>query len=97
MSCKISVHASEDIENVWLHTYKNWSSEQADRYINLIFDEIEYLSENPESGKDCSHIRKNYYSSKVKSHIIFYRIAEKEIEIIRVLHQKMDLENRLND
>ncbi|WP_324556630.1 type II toxin-antitoxin system RelE/ParE family toxin [Agriterribacter sp.] len=37
--------------------------------------------------------------SKVKSHLIFYRLIEKqnEIEIIRILHQRMDIENRLND
>lgn len=96
MSYKISVKASEDIENIWLYTFENWSFEQADRYVNLIFDEIEYLADNPNSGKDFSHIRKSYRCSKVKSHLIFYRLVEKQnIEIIRVLHQRMDIENRL--
>jgi toxin ParE1/3/4 len=60
---------------------------------------MEYLTQNPASGKDFNHIRKNYRCSKVKSHLIFYRITEKqsEIEIIRVLHQKMHIANRLND
>jgi toxin ParE1/3/4 len=99
MSYKISVQASDDIEGVWLYTFENWSLEQADRYVNLIFDEIEYLADNPNSGKDFSHIRKNYRCSKVKSHIIFYRLADKQndIEIIRVLHQRMDIENRLSE
>lgn len=97
MGYRISVKATEDIEKIWLYTYSNWSLEQADRYINLIFDEIEYLADNPESGKDFSHIRKNYRRSKVKSHLIFYRTIDKnsDIEIIRVLHQTMDIENRL--
>lgn len=95
MNYKISIKASEDIENIWLYTYENWSQEQADRYVNLIFDEIEYLSTNADSGKDFSHVRKNYRNSKVKSHIIFYRIADKGFEIIRILHQRMDFENRL--
>jgi toxin ParE1/3/4 len=99
MNYKISVKASEDIENIWLYTFENWSLEQADRYINLIFDEIEYLSNNQMSGKDFSHVRKDYRCSKVKSHLIFYRFTEKqsEIEIIRILHQRMDIETRLND
>jgi toxin ParE1/3/4 len=98
MSYKISVQAAEDIENIWLYTFETWSLEQADRYVNLIFDEIEYLAANPKSGKDFNHIRKNYRCSKVKSHIIFYRLTDKQndIEIIRVLHQRMDIENRLN-
>src|SRR6478736_3370436 len=99
MNYKISVKASDDIESTWLYTFENWSLEQADRYVNLIFDEIEYLAENPASGKDFNHIRKNYRCSKVKSHLMFYRVTGKqsEIEIIRVLHQIMDIENRLND
>ena len=99
MGYKISGQASEDIEKIWLYTFENWSLEQADRYINLIFDEIEYLAGNPNSGKDFNHIRKNYRCSKVKSHIIFYRLADKQsdIEIIRVLHQRMDIENRLSE
>ena len=89
MSYRISVKASEDIKNIWLYTFENWSQEQADRYVNLIFDEIEYLAVNPGSGKDFSHVRKNYRCSKVKSHIIFYKSVEKqnEIEIVRILHQ----------
>ncbi len=99
MHYKISVEASEDIEHIWLYTFENRSLEQADRYVNLIFDEIEYLSVNRMSGKDFSHVRKGYCCSKVKSHLIFYRFIEKqsEIEIIRVLHQRMDIESRLND
>ena len=97
MGYKISVKASEDIENIWLYTFENWSLQQADRYVNLILDEIEYLANNPDSGKDFNHVRKNYRSSKVKSHLIFYRLIENQIdiEIIRVLHQSMDIENRL--
>ena len=99
MKYRIGVKALKDIESIWLYTFENWSSEQADRYVNLIFDEIEYLANHPKSGKDFSHIRKNYRCSKVKSHLIFYRVTENqyEIEIIRILHEQMDLENRLND
>lgn len=99
MSYKISVKASEDIENIWLYTFQNWSLEQADRYVNLILNEIEYLANSPNSGKDFNHIREKYRCSKVKSHLIFYRLLKKQndIEIIRVLHQRMDIENRLQE
>ncbi len=99
MNYKISVKATEDIENIWLYTFENWSKEQADRYVNLIFDEIEYLAKNPQSGKDFGHIRKSYRRSKVKSHLIFYKAIEKQkvIEIIRVLHERMEIENHLAD
>jgi len=49
MKYKISQAASRDIENIWLYTIEKWSIEQADRYFNLIMDEIEYLAEDPKS------------------------------------------------
>jgi toxin ParE1/3/4 len=57
MNYKISAKAAEDIEDIWFYTHENWSLEQADRYVNLIFDEIEYVAANPNSGKDFRHIR----------------------------------------
>jgi toxin ParE1/3/4 len=97
MSYKISANASNDLEGIWLYTAENWSVEQADRYLNLIFDEIEFLSTNPDSGKDFSSILEDYGYSKVKSHLIFYRKGRAEIEVIRILHQAMDLSNRLDE
>lgn len=92
----ISEKAKQDIENIWLYTYENWSLEQADRYYNQILDEIEFVAKNFESGKPVDHIKKGYRASLVKSHIIFYKKSISNIvEIIRVLHQKMDIENRI--
>lgn len=47
MNYKISIEAKNDIEKIWLYTYENWSLEQADRYFDLIIDEIEYIAKKP--------------------------------------------------
>ncbi|GAB2842682.1 type II toxin-antitoxin system RelE/ParE family toxin [Ferruginibacter profundus] len=93
----ISKKAVADLEEIWLYTVEKWSVEQADRYYNLIFDEINYICKNPNAGKSKEHIRKGYLASKVKSHLIFYRVVNDTIEIIRILHERMDIENRLTD
>lgn len=87
MNYKISRKAEDDLEIIWLYTFETWSKEQADRYLNLIFDEIEYLSNHPKSGQEFEHVRKNYRYSKVKSHFIFYRYKKTaaQIEVIRIL------------
>ena len=86
-----------DLEEIWFYTFKNWSVEQADRYHSLIVKEIEFLAKNPQSGKILDHIRKGYRSSKVKSHYIFYKYNLNELEIVRILHENMDIPNRLDD
>jgi toxin ParE1/3/4 len=96
---KISKEASNDLEKIWLYTFETWSKEQADKYLNLLFDEIEYLCLKPNSGSDFGNVRMGYFRSRVNAHFIFYLINEKknQIEIIRILHQQMDIENRLNE
>lgn len=93
----ISKKAVSDLEEIWLYTVENWSVEQADRYYNLIFDEINFICKNYQTGKSMEHVRKGYFASKVKSHLIFYKIESKRIEIIRILPEMMDIENRLKD
>jgi len=81
-----------------MYTAENWSTSQADRYYNLILDEIEYIADNFESARDMGKVRTNYRYSKIKSHLIFFRKTnDKTIEVVRVLHERMDIENRLTD
>jgi toxin ParE1/3/4 len=99
MKYKISKEALNDLEKIWFYTIESWSLDQADRYFNLLMDEIEYLTAHPKSGKDYSHVRKGYFRSRVKSHFIFYKInlKDNELEIMRILHQQMDIDSQLND
>lgn len=99
MDYKLSVKAKNDLEEIWIYTFKNWSIEQADRYIHQLIDEINYVSKNPNIGKDFGSIRKGYRRVKVVSHLIFYKVSTNTntIDIIRILHQQMDIENRLNE
>ncbi|MEO7120737.1 MAG: type II toxin-antitoxin system RelE/ParE family toxin [Ginsengibacter sp.] len=96
---KIIIHeeAIQDLEDIWFYTFTTWSLEQADRYHSLITKEIEFLATKPESGKTLNHIRKGYRSSKVKSHYIFFRFTPGELEIVRILHESLDIPNRLSD
>ncbi|HSD06802.1 type II toxin-antitoxin system RelE/ParE family toxin [Flavobacterium sp.] len=92
----ISEKALEDINNIWIYTAENWSVEQANRYYNSIIDEIEYIVDNFDMAHDFGKIRTSYRYSKVKSHLIFFKKDKtNEIEVVRILHERMDIENRL--
>ncbi|WP_367268613.1 type II toxin-antitoxin system RelE/ParE family toxin [uncultured Pedobacter sp.] len=68
---RISEPALIDLEDIWLHTFQNWSKDQADRYYSLLLSEYEYLADHFEHGMVMEHISKVYKSSQIKSHIIF--------------------------
>lgn len=93
---RISKKAIEDLNDIWAYTFYKWSKEQADRYYDLIIKEIEFIADNFMTGKSVEQTRKNYRVTKVKSHLIFYRKVENEtVEIVRILHQRMDIKKRL--
>ena len=93
---RLTNEAVKDLEEIWSYTYQKWSVEQADRYYNLIIDEIEFIALNPLTGRPVDYIKEEYRSSKIKSHLIFYRKQEDEtILVVRILHQRMDSENRI--
>lgn len=89
--------AIQDLEEIWFYTFINWSQQQADRYHSLIIKEIEFIATKPNSGKILDHLRIGYRSTKVKSHFIFYKVYKVEIEIVRILHESMDIPNRLDE
>jgi toxin ParE1/3/4 len=94
----IREQALGDINKIWIYTARNWSVEQADRYYTLIFDEIEYIVANFEMARDFGTVRKDYRCSKVKSHLIFFKKSKNnEIEVVRVLHERMDIEIRFSE
>ncbi len=93
----ISKMAAADIDEIWLYTVEKWSVNQANRHYNLIFDEIGHICKMPSSGKPRGYIRNGYLASKVKSHLIFYRVINDTVEVIRVLHERMDIEKQLGE
>lgn len=93
----ISKKAISDLEEIWLYTVDKWSIEQADRYYNLLFDEIDFICKNPSTGRPMDDIRKNYRAAKVKSHLIFYKVENDTVQIVRILHERMDIKSRLDD
>jgi toxin ParE1/3/4 len=93
---KLRQEAIEDLNSIWYYTLEEWSESKADKYYsNLKFDCFQ-LAENPKMGKEYDVINKNLLGLKSGKHIIFYQqISVNEIEIIRILHERMDLKNKV--
>lgn len=95
---KLSQKAKNDLIEIWEYTFEKWSSEQADRYFKLLNDEFTAISKNPEVGRNYDFARSKYRGARVKSHIIFYKVSSPtNVEIIRILHSRMDLAKMLDE
>lgn len=88
--------AIDDLSDIWNYTYEEWSENQADKYYQLLLNSCQEIADNPNLGKKYDIVASNLLGYKSYEHILFYKIiSNKEIEIIRILHGKMDLKNRL--
>ncbi|HRP89084.1 MAG TPA: type II toxin-antitoxin system RelE/ParE family toxin [Edaphocola sp.] len=90
--------AIDDLNDIWFYTFAEWSEKQADRYYATLKFACAQIGENPELGKEYEEINRNLLGLRTGKHIIFYQVISKEeIEVIRILHARMDLKNRLNE
>jgi toxin ParE1/3/4 len=86
--------AINDLNEIWLYTFEKWSEKQADKYYSLLEYTCLEIGNNAELGKEYNGVETSLFGLKTAKHIIFYRIITKqEIEIIRILHERMDLKN----
>ena len=92
---RVRAAAVKDLDGIWEYTFRRWSKDQADRYHGLIISEIEYVVDNKPAGKDMSHIKEGYLVTYVKSHMILFKRQNDIVHVIRILHQKMDIESNL--
>lgn len=75
-----------------------WSEIQADKYYATIKDSCLGIGENPEVGKKYDSVNENLLGLKTGRHIIFYQsLSENKIEVVRILHERMDLKTRISE
>jgi toxin ParE1/3/4 len=88
--------AKADLKGIALYTQEQWGRDQRDEYLNMLDVCFHQLAANPFKGKDSSDIRNGYRKLSVGSHVIFYRqTLNNSIEIVRILHGRMDIETQL--
>ena len=88
--------AINDLTDIWEYTLIEWSENQAEKYYETIKKSCKEIAKNPSIGKKYIEISKYLLGLQSGKHIIFYHlISADEIEVIRILHERMDLKNRL--
>ena len=91
-------NAVDDLSKIWDYTYEVWSEKQADKYYFELVNDCQELAENQTLGKNYNEIQKDLFGYPSGRHLIFYRILNlAKIEIIRILHSRMDLKNRIQE
>lgn len=91
---RLSPLAEADLEEIWSYTAERWSPAQAEIYHDGIIAALEALARGLRRGRPVA-FRPGYLKLTVGAHLVFYRQTETSIDVIRLLHQRMDVETHL--
>lgn len=86
--------AQADIDAIWDYSADNWGPDQADRYTDEIRDACNALAAGRKRGRPVD-VRPGYLKLTTGSHMVYFRDNGDRLEIMRVLHNKQDVERHL--
>ena len=93
---KFTNNAVKDLSDIWNYTVEAWSESQADKYYKLLLNACSTIAKKPQIGKVYQEIYPELKGKRTSKHLIFYRVMDAQsIEIARILHERMDLKNKL--
>lgn len=95
MSWTLAPKARADLFAIWDYTHDRWGAAQADRYISDIHSAIGDVASGARPPRDRSDVRRGYVEAKAGSHIIFLTRQGGHWLVVRVLHERMDLDRHL--
>ncbi|MEZ9546518.1 MULTISPECIES: type II toxin-antitoxin system RelE/ParE family toxin [Vibrio] len=87
---KLSQKAADDFGDIYEYTFLNFGEDKADGYTEEMEQCLTVLSEDPFIGRDCSELRSGVRRHDHQKHVIFYRVREFDVFVIRILHQQMN-------
>ena len=93
--CRVTRKAWQDLLEIGRHTEQAWGRIQRNHYLGQLDEAFGLIGENPQIGHKCDEILQGYRKFPQGSHVIYYRVTD-TVEIIRILHKRMDPDARLS-
>jgi toxin ParE1/3/4 len=86
----LSPAARIDFTEILLYTQEQWGEEQRDRYAAILERAIAGIADYPETGVHAPRLFIGCRVRRVERHVLYYRILDETIEVVRILHQRTD-------
>lgn len=85
-SIRLTPAAQQDLSSIWDFTQERWD----ENYLSEMWAAIERIAADPHRGRACDDIREGYRRYSIGSHLVFYVERANGVDVIRILHQRMD-------
>jgi toxin ParE1/3/4 len=93
----LSKLSKKDIDGILNYTFDNHGHDQARKYATELNSCFQLLTDNPEIGRKCDDVGAGLQRHEYGNHIMFYRLREHDIFIIRVLHECVDVKRHIKN
>ncbi len=87
---RLTPAAQRDLSSIWDFTEERWDVRQAETYLAEIRAAVERVADDPRRGRACDEIRTGYRQYAIGSHLLFYVESAVGVDVVRILHQRMD-------
>lgn len=87
---RLTPAAGRDLSSIWDYTVERWDENQAETYVLEIRSAIERIADRPDRGRAVDEISLGYRRYAIGSHLIFFTETDAGVDVIRILHQRMD-------
>ena len=94
-SIQLSPKALADLDAIWKYSEENRGEARSETYVRGINAALELVAANPHVARDAGSIRPGLLKYYVGSHVIFFRLNDKNIVVSRILHARMDFPRHL--
>ena len=87
--------AEKDLIDIWIYTFNEWGEIQADKYLDECAAAFNLLAEQPLQCRERSEFSPPVRILHHAHHLVVYQTIENGINIVRVLHESMDVDSQL--
>jgi toxin ParE1/3/4 len=87
---RLAPRAQRDVRGIRLYGLKQWGEGQADDYESALNRAMESLRANPRIGVARDNLLPGLRAYPVEHHVLYYRIVDDTIEVVRILHGRAD-------
>ena len=91
---RVSRAARQDLLRIGRFTERRWGKAKRNHYLGQLDEAFALISKNDSIGNIFDEISPGYRKFPEGSHVIYYRVTDM-VEIIRVLHERMDPDSHL--
>lgn len=87
--------AEADLDDIADYTIAEWGAAQAREYITALRHNISGLQEFPARFPRYESTVGVFRKMKCQHHLVFFTVSVEVVDVIRILHERMDVESQL--